>query len=330
MDFPALDLDAASRLVFPPESHFGHAQYRFEFAPQGCERQIVLWTRAIQSSSSSQYLLVARPENAYYERVFILNYPKVVSSFQELMDNIAKPTKPFDWGQWENQTTPNFISFTRIWSPNQQLFFYVDEKKIRARGVSGFRFRFHERDQMTQMQFLECSDTDFKNRMKILWEDKSGDFRIEADWSSLKREERDEIMSECKNGDWEELRFIASLILIVRIGYEKQLPSEEMMWLLGGDNHLTLWSPKENFNTDRDEFLIEWWRAIASVFQPINMVWDGGRTDIPECMKKYGSSRGFVKIQPPTHHEILEARAQLAQWARENLGEQRARKLLDF
>ena len=81
-----------------------------------------------------------------------------------------------------------------------------------------------------------------------------------------------------------------------------------------------------------DPFLVTWRTALFEFFRPVYARDFGFEADVYDCVKSHfsrGRPQTLVAVEP-SHHEILEARFELQNWATKKLGEKRARELLDF
>ena len=353
-ELPFLNLDAATSLYLPLEPIEARAHYRFAFRlPNGDEEWLLARLCVVFTSGRNRrYAVVLQPENAEEKRLFVIYDFSYRSGSKEIESWMTPATaRRFHWKLFEqafNEKKGIYV-ISRFCSIKEaeittllEIGFYTganvvgffDNKggRIQLFDEEGFRWRNAGCGNSIEeviLNFLRIKNTNFRRKIRRLWNDQNSDLQYTLSWINLSVAKRNSIALECGTGNWEGLREIAALVLQIRIAHLKQITASTYNWHFVGVGRIDVYGASE---LEDDDSLFLWRYALTHAFRTPNVGGEGVKNNLlPSRLTSYiiQNEQSEIEVTPPSMHEILEATLKLETWTRANFSPEHAQILMD-
>ena len=351
---PFLNLDAATALALPLAPVQARAEFRFCFQlPDGDATWLLARLCIVQPDESGkrlQHCVVLRPENAESNRVFVAGNLWYRAGRRQL-DEWMTPAQAKRW-KWDlfeqsfndNDYTRQLARFCKV-KENQQtilLKFEADgwgaicESSSEDKGghESGRFIWQHPRrgvsHEVTDERFLRVKHSNFRRRIRALWNDANGPVQTARRWMKLTDEQRQTVAFQCERGNWAQLREVASWVLMV-YAMRANFKGDSYSWNFTDYGYITV--NGDFLEGKEEEILLSWRAALTESFGAHNVGAEGVKIDsLPLCLWSYigDDELSMIEVAPPTMHEVMEAGLKLREWANAHCASDEAARLLEI
>jgi hypothetical protein len=337
MAFPALDVDFHLAPFVDPRDHIGAAHARVEIsAPFSKPR--AFWVRPVRWSNCSTWgNLLMRPVEAEKSRLLLGLYAFKISD-RSVRDETAGLELPQNWeegfqnGSLHPISQLPFAHFTRYWRhekiPAAVCFSATDDQGIWALTANNelegsWSRHYTEPLCLSPDELIDWATSDFHGYMSHQFDEKQSQLRLTWEWFRLSPEERLEIFF--GRAEWKKFLVVMTWVLESEAVNVRAIAEWGAQWnFLSKHGKVKLGYSRPNTiqSTSR---LTEWGAAICAHFEAL-----GRESPIRASigLRSFYSLR--ANCEPLSHHDILEARLRLNEWARENLASDEARRLIEM
>ena len=335
--FPRLDVDFHLAPFVDSRDHVGVAAARVRIGAPHFEREREFWVRAVRWYRVSERAnLLLRPVDAEDSRLLLATFAFKIDSAAEDLNF------PIDWQEAAHNRKKLFSSLARFWHEPQQnirigwkaaenpTLYLPDEQKLRGEWQL---FPFNEARHFSADAFVDLPTKDFHDFLQQRARDTQSQLHLSWQWHSLTLEQQ---WSRFFAGPiWKHYPKLLQNIMqseafftpkIATGGVEVDFSFAYAPMRVKGVGYM----PVPGRSRRWERVLYEYFGAQkAESYVPAHIDFQDVKLLRPNS-EKYESPRNVlnVKCPAPTHHEMLEARLQLHEWARAHLPPSRARELI--